>query len=61
MDFLHGVHCELIRSAILCRAYIQSRLYRHRFFLLGTPIHGNLGDHAIALADRTFLKDHFPQ
>lgn len=31
-----------------------------RFVLMQTPTHGNLGDHAIAVAERRFLKEHFP-
>ena len=51
---------ELIRGAIVIRATVQSLAHRKKLFLLGTPIHGNLGDHAIAMAARQFLKDHFP-
>lgn len=29
-----------------------------RIFLLGTPMHGNLGDHAIAMAERCFFLEH---
>lgn len=29
-------------------------------FLFGTPKHGNLGDHAIALAERKFFSEYFP-
>lgn len=31
-----------------------------RIFLLGTPVHGNLGDHAIALAELKFFKSYCP-
>lgn len=31
-----------------------------RFILMQTPLHGNLGDHAIALAELNFLAEHFP-
>ncbi len=31
-----------------------------RLFLLDTPIHGNLGDQAIALAEKQFLEKNFP-
>ncbi len=32
---------------------------RRRFFLVGTPEHGNLGDHLIALAETEYLHDYF--
>lgn len=32
-----------------------------RFILLQTPTHGNLGDHAIAVAENRFLQHYFPQ
>ena len=32
---------------------------RKRAFLIGTPVHGNLGDHLIALEEIAFLKDYF--
>lgn len=31
-----------------------------RAFVIGTPEHGNLGDHAIAIAQEKFLNDYFP-
>lgn len=31
-----------------------------RFILMQTPLHGNLGNHAIALAELNFLAAHFP-
>jgi pyruvyl transferase EpsI len=31
-----------------------------RIFLIGSPEHGNLGDHAIAMAEREFFRDHAP-
>lgn len=32
-----------------------------KIVLFGTPIHGNLGDHAIAEEEKAFLKDFFPE
>ena len=32
-----------------------------RIFLIGTPVHGNLGDHAIALSERDYFKQYFPK
>ena len=31
-----------------------------KIFLFGTPVHGNLGDHAIALQEEYFFQDFFP-
>lgn len=31
-----------------------------RVFLIGSPVHGNLGDHAIAEEEKKFLKEYFP-
>ncbi|HJK77481.1 MAG TPA: polysaccharide pyruvyl transferase family protein [Methanocorpusculum sp.] len=31
-----------------------------RIILIGTPDHGNLGDHAIAFSEKNFFKDNFP-
>lgn len=38
------------------------RLFRRKrkIFLLGTPSHNNIGDHAIALGTRKFVLDNFP-
>ncbi len=32
---------------------------RSRFILIGSPEHGNLGDHAISIAEIAFLKEYF--
>lgn len=31
-----------------------------RIFLIGTPAHGNLGDHAIAIEEMNYLRNQFP-
>ena len=31
-----------------------------KIFLFGTPMHGNLGDHAIAIQEQYFFEDFFP-
>lgn len=33
----------------------------YRFILIGSPLHGNLGDHAISIAERQMLFEHFKQ
>lgn len=61
--------------AFRLRAYIQNRkrfrpelekissasAQTRRIFLIGSPEHGNLGDHAIAKAERKFFSDHVPE
>lgn len=32
---------------------------RKKIFLIGTPVHGNLGDHAIAIQEKFFFEDYF--
>lgn len=34
---------------------------RRKILLFGTPTHGNLGDHAIALQEQYFFEDFFPE
>ncbi len=33
---------------------------KHRIFMIGTPVHGNLGDHAIAIAEEHFIGEVLP-
>ncbi len=32
-----------------------------KIILIGSPLHGNLGDHAITLAEKAFFNDYFPK
>lgn len=34
---------------------------RKKIILFGTPVHGNLGDHAIAFEEKCFFEDFFPE
>lgn len=34
--------------------------HNRKIILFGTPMHGNLGDHAIALQEQYFFEDFFP-
>ena len=43
------------------KAMQQTKDQPRRFILMQTPEHGNLGDQAIAVAERRFLKQHFPK
>ena len=39
---------------------LLSKLKNKKIFLFGTPMHGNLGDHAIAIQEQYFFEDFFP-
>lgn len=65
--FLQKKHPELFTAqtdtAILDsfrESLIKTSVAPRRFILMQTPLHGNLGDHAIALAELNFLAEHFP-
>ena len=45
---------------ILLEVLLKKRI-PYRFILIGSPIHGNIGDHAISIAERKFLLDHFSE
>lgn len=50
--------------ARILKCYVRSLSIikkNNNIYLLNTPEHGNLGDHAIALAIIEFLKDNYPQ
>ena len=49
------------KALILIKIIFQSVIYSKKFFLLGIPNHGNLGDHAIAIAEEKILNDNFPK
>lgn len=67
--FLHKRNPELFapnpfdagKLAAYQAAMAAAQAAPRRFVLIQTPTHGNLGDHAIALAERRFLQQHFPQ
>lgn len=40
--------------------YLEATRERGNIVIFGTPEHGNIGDHAIVLAERKFFKKHFP-
>ena len=45
----------------LTKKLIQGKTDKPKAFLIGTPEHDNLGDHAIALAEYQFLTKYFPE
>lgn len=49
---------ELVK--ILLELLLKKRM-PYRFILIGSPLHGNIGDHAISIAERKFLLDHFSE
>lgn len=47
-------------TAILMEILVKKRKLC-RFILIGSPMHGNLGDHAISFAERSYLSEYFAQ
>ena len=41
--------------------YLARTKGRKKFLIIGVPEHSNIGDHAIAVAEKKFLMDHFPE
>jgi len=39
--------------------HILSTQHSRRFILIGSPLHGNIGDHAISIAERVFISEYF--
>lgn len=46
---------------MILKIIILSALYKNKMYIFGTPIHGNIGDQAIIIAEREFMKDNFPK
>lgn len=49
-----------VDRSLKCLRLFKGNLFKQKFILFNTPEHGNLGDHAIAMAERQFLKKYFP-
>jgi exopolysaccharide biosynthesis predicted pyruvyltransferase EpsI/glycosyltransferase involved in cell wall biosynthesis len=50
------------RYRLFRRSVLTSRSnHKKSIFLVATPLHSNLGDHAIALAEHQFFRDYFPE
>mgnify|MGYP004551121371 FL=1 len=45
----------------VCMDALRQSTNAKRLILIGTPLHGNLGDHAIAEGEYAFLKEHYPK
>lgn len=48
-----------VQRSLNCLSMFRGTLFKRKFILLNTPEHGNLGDHAIAMAEREFLEKYF--
>ena len=62
---LAGIYFQLKNIVDLLLGFQRTRRYfsssySKRIFLVGTPEHDNLGDHAIALAELVFVSTYFP-
>ena len=54
------IEIKLVREVELAVTLIQIKLKKYSCVLLNTPLHGNLGDHAIALAELQWIKKRLP-
>lgn len=45
----------------VCMDALRQSTNAKRLILIGTPLHGKLGDHAIAEGEYAFLKEHYPK
>ena len=52
---------KIIRAIETIKVKVHLRYGNYSCILLDTPIHGNLGDHAIALAEKVWIKNEMPQ
>lgn len=53
VEFLLYYYISLVKIVIL------SIVKKNRIYLMGIPIHGNLGDQAIVISERKFLEENF--
>ena len=57
---------SIMRALSYCKVKYLHRIYhksrnKQRIFLVGTPLHQNLGDQAITVAEFAFFKKYFPE
>ena len=50
---------KIIKIFIAFKVIIQSVIYKKKIFLFCVPYHGNIGDHAIALAEEKIFEEYF--
>lgn len=55
----YNIFCGRMNLLKCSREHMFERTGKKRLFLLGTPVHGNLGDQAIAYAESIFLTQNF--
>ena len=62
MNFIKKVYRKLCdttyRITRMIKIILQSFVYKNKVYLFGIPIHGNLGDQAILLAEEKFLQNN---
>ena len=61
MKIIRKIINKIIKFLTIIKIIFQSYFYKHKFYLVGTPVHGNIGDQAILIAEEKFLKDNFSQ
>ena len=60
-DAVRPMRNRMLTRDMLRRLKAHQELHGRSAILVATPIHGNLGDQAIVLAQREFLTDKFPE
>lgn len=58
---LKKIKHKAINTLKLLHIKVQSVSHKKKIYLLGIPLHGNIGDQAIAYAEKQFLKDYFKE
>lgn len=59
IKILLKIKSGIIKLMCLIVIFIKSIFSKNKIYLFGTPIHGNIGDQAILIAEKKFLKDNF--
>lgn len=56
---MHSKKRELLNYLLLIIIYIKKIFYKNYVFIVGTPIHGNIGDQAILYSEIKYFKEKF--
>lgn len=50
---------KIVQLIMLLNIFVKSVFYKEKIFIIGTPIHGNLGDQAIIYSEGKFFEDFY--
>lgn len=59
MNIIKKIYHKILDMYMILKIIILSILYKEKIYIFGTPIHGNIGDQAIIIAEKQFIKDNF--